>query len=585
MKFFSSLLLFSISCSFLNGQLTPFEISGKTKSATYDEVIGWWDEFAKQHPAECKLLNAGPSDSGKPVHLVILTGTCPENPAQAKKSGKKILLINNGIHPGEPDGIDASMLFAREILENPEWKPALENVIILIIPVYNIGGSLNRGCCYRANQNGPWPHGFRGNGQNLDLNRDFLKADALETQTFHKIIHSWNPDVFVDTHVTDGSDYPYVMTLIPTVRSKIPPPLAQYIDRILLPDLFKDMEAKGYPMAPYVNSIAEIPDSGIADFFDSPRYATGYTSLFNVIGFTTETHMLKPFPQRVDATYTFLTQILKLVSRDKAQITRARTQAAEFVSKQKTFALNWELDKNHSEKFHFSGYKAEWKPGALTGIPTASYDQNQTWESDIPWLRDYLPKDSTECPVAYVLPQAWREVAARMKNNNVEMKTLSEDVEIEVDVQYIKEYNTSPRAYEGHYLHSSIKTETKSQKIRYQAGDFVIYTNQPNKRYIIESLEPVAEDSWFAWNFFDGILMQKEYFSSWLFESKAAEILNGNPALKEEFEKKKTSDPDFAQNQRQQLDFVYKHSDWYEATHNRYPVTRLMKNEKLPLAR
>jgi len=157
------------------------------------------------------------------------------------------------------------------------------------------------------------------------------------------------------------------------------------------------------------------------------------------------------------------------------------------------------------------------------------------------------------------------------------MEKLEKDQTFEVELYRIADYKTGERPYEGHYLHRNIEVEKFTQNRIYKKGDFIIYANQPSNRYIVETLEPTAPDSYFAWNFFDGILQQKEYFSPYVFEDLAVEILEKNPDLKTQLEEKKKSDPDFAKNGYAQLDFVYKNSEHYEPTHQIYPVGRLMK--------
>ena len=568
-----------------HSQETPYEKSGRTLTATWEEAITHYKSLETAWPGKAKLTESGTSDAGKPLHLFIISSGGDFDPEKIKRSGKRIVLINNAIHPGEPEGVDASMMLARDLLAEPAYVSLLENVVILIIPMYNVGGALNRGCCYRANQNGPTPHGFRGNSRNLDLNRDFAKSDSREAQLFNKVMTTFNPDIFIDTHTTDGSDYPYVITVIPTQKDKARPAIAQYMQKILMPDLYTKMKEAGFELAPYVNTVSEFPDSGIADFFDSPRYATGYANLYNCIGITTETHMLKSFDQRVEATYQFLLAIAKLTGRDKVQIARARTEAGKDLDQQNAFPLHWELNTKQHDWFLFKGYEASKKAGAVTGKEHAVYDQASPWERKIPYFNSYIPSDTVNAPVAYIIPQAWHEAITRLQANNVKMQTLTADLELEMEVYYIDDYKTTPNAYEGHYLHYEIKTRTEKQKIWFHKGDVVIYLNQPAKRYLVEMLEPRAEDSYFAWNFFDEILMQKEYFSTWLFEDKAAEILAGDPALKARFEEQKTKDADFAANGRKQLDFIYKNSPWYEKSHLRYPVGRLLKEQKMSLSK
>ena len=566
----------------LSAQKTPYENSNSVATATYDEAISWYQELAESNP-KVSLLEYGQTDCGRPLSLVVISAEGSVDPTYHRKKGRQILLINNGVHPGESCGVDASMMLARDLANEATYSPILENVVICIIPIYNIGGSLNRGCCSRCGQVGPEEYGFRGNARNLDLNRDFIKADSKNAATFAKIFHTWGPDVFIDTHTTNGADYPYVMTLIPTMRSKLSAPLSEYMVQRLLPGLFEFMEAAHYPMSPYVNSVGKSPEEGIADFLDDPRYSTGYTTLFNTIGLTSEAHMLKSFQDRVEGTYMLLLSLTKIINRDRVLIGRARDAAKAESKKQNEFPIAWELDKEKKEKLLFRGYAARNKTSEITGMDRIYYDQAAPWEKEIPYYTTHKPGITISKPIAYIIPQAWSETIERLKQNSVELNRLSEDVEIPCEFYYIDQYQTMNTAYEGHYRHYNTIVRKEKGNLPFFKGDYVVYLDQTANRYLVETLEPEAPDSWFNWNFFDGILMRKEYFSDYLFEDEAAQIIRDQPSIKAELDEAKTRDSVLAATSWLQLDFVYRKSRHYEPTHNRYPVVRLVQNQKLPL--
>ena len=210
----------------------------------------------------------------------------------------------------------------------PELQKYLENLVIIVIPIYNIGGALNRNSTTRANQNGPESYGFRGNAQNLDLNRDFIKCDSKNARTFNQIFTEWQPDVFIDNHTSNGADYQYTLTLIPTQHNKLDPNLAAYLYDEMLPRLYKDMAKTDYEMTPYVYA-RNTPDEGIAEFLDLPRYSSGYAALFNTISFMPETHMLKPFKGRVESVRLFMDCMIKTMHDDHEKIKIARQKAIE----------------------------------------------------------------------------------------------------------------------------------------------------------------------------------------------------------------------------------------------------------------
>ena len=558
-------------------QTTPFENSKGQKTATYQECISYYEQLDLAHD-ELKMLSYGTTDVGKPLNLVVLSKDKIFDPKIIQKQNKNILLINNAIHPGEPEGVDASMILARELLKN---KAIPDNLVICIIPIYNIGGALNRSSFSRANQNGPESYGFRGNAQNLDLNRDFIKTDSKNSYAFQLIFNDWNPDVFVDTHVSNGADYQYVMTLIETQKDKLNPILSQYMTQNLVPNLYKEMKNVGFEMTPYVDHLYETPDSGIVGFLETPRFATGYTTLHNTIGFITETHMLKPFDQREAATYAFLNIIINEVSKNAALIKATRKRADEQVKSQTVFPLSWAMNKDSLKMIVFKGFEGKHKPSEVSGKSRLYYDRNAPFTKTIPQYNKFDAVESVSKPMAYILPQGWAKAVELLKLNKVQMQRLKKDTSLNVEIYYIEDYKTGQRPYEGHYLHSGVKLKKVNMPVNFYEGDYVIYTNQIKNRYIIETLEPQATDSFFTWNFFDSILGQKEGFSAYVFEDLAANLLKNNAKLKVELEEAKLKDERLRNSGSAQLNWVYQHSPYYEKTYLRYPVARLLNPLKL----
>jgi len=562
-----------------NAQLTPFEQSAdKNYTATYSQIVSYYHQLAAKYP-QMKLFNIGTTDIGKPLTLIVLSRDKVFSPSLVKQQGKRVLLINNGIHPGEPEGIDASMMLTRDLLQ----KNALpKDVVICIIAVYNIDGCLNRGQS-RINQNGPRAYGFRGNSRNLDLNRDFIKCDSRNALAFEQILNTWNPEIFLDNHTSDGADYQYVMTLIETQKDKQNPILADYTSKTLSPELYRRMKASGYEMTPYVESEDASPDSGIVSFLETPRFATGYTAQHNIISYITETHMLKPFDKRVYATYDFMQALIDINQRDAKLIGDLKHRADEQVSRQQTYALNWELDKDHYDTLVFKGYAAGHKASGVSGLPRLYYDRSKPYTKTIKYFDNYKTSLTVDKPLAYVIPQAWGKVIDLFKLNNVAMHRLTHDTTLTLQTYYIGDYKTPQRPYEGHYLHSNVKLNPVNIPIKFYQGDYVVYTDQHLNRYIVETLEPQGVDSFFAWNFFDSVLGEKEYFSGYVFEDVAANLLKNDPDLKKKLDDAKAADPKLAGSAAAQLNFVYRNSPYFEKTYLRYPIGRLLNPARLDL--
>lgn len=555
-----------------HAQQCRFEKTNGQESATYFEAIDWYKNLDKISP-KVLVKEMGMSDAGYPLHLVLVSNDGKFDAAQWHKQNKAVILINNGIHPGEPDGIDASMMLVRDIVNNKVKLP--DNVALGFIPVYNIGGCLNRNSYSRANQNGPLEYGFRGNAQNLDLNRDFTKNDSKESRAFAQIFHLLDPDVLIDNHVSDGADYQHVMTLLTTQYDKLGDGLGGWLKNNFEPQLYKGMAEKNWDMVPYVNFETETPDKGMEMFYDPPRYSSGYAALFQTIGFVPETHMLKPYKERVLSTYALSLTMIEKASLNATALIAERKKARAEVAGSKSFPFKWTVDTTKFAFITFKGYEQAFKPSDATGLNRMYYDRTKPFTKQVRFFNVFNASGFVNAPAAYIIPQGWYGVIDLLKLNHVQMQQFKNDTLIDVEAYHIDDYKSYPKPYEKHHKNSGVKVSASIQKIRFLKGDYLIWLNQDANRYLVEMLEPTGDDSFFAWNFFDGILQQKEGYSDYRWDDLAAEVLKKDPALKAKLEEKKKADEKFAANGSAQLDFIYKNSPYYEPGHNRYPVYRL----------
>lgn len=552
--------------------VTRYETSKGTESVTYYEAIQAWKQIDKLSPL-VTMRTMGATDANEPLHLVLVSSDQTFEPVQWQLKNKVVILINNGIHPGEPDGIDASISLVKDIISKKRTLPA--NVVLAIIPVYNIGGSLNRTATYRIDQNGPVEKGFRGNSQNLDLNRDFIKNDSKEAKSFAQIFHLVQPDIFMDNHVSNGADYQHVMTLLTSQHNKLGGKMGEFLNQTFEPALYKSMKTKGYDLLPYVNNFGDNPENGWSAYWDGPRYSSGYASLWNTFAFVPETHMLKPYAQRVEATYELMVSMMEFASSNQAAIKQVRTQQQKEQLTQAQFPIGFTLDRTKFSEILYKGYEAGRKPSNISGLPRLYYDRSKPFEKIIKFYNFFTPKTMIDKPTAYVIPQGWWKVIELLQMNKVQMQQLKKDTTIEVEVYRIEDYKASPRPYEGHHLNSEVKTSKTIQQLKFRKGDWYIPMNQQANRFLMEVLEPTGDDSYFAWNFFDGILGQKEGYSSYVFEETAEAFLQQNPAVQQKLEQRRATDTAFAKSGSAQLNFVYQHSPYYEPMHLRYPVYRV----------
>lgn len=540
---------------------------------TYPELIGIYQKWDREH-AEIELYQMGESDTEFPIYMVIINGAGDSLKTIEKAKNGTTVLINNAIHAGEQDGVNACLLWIEEWIK--KGKKTAELPLIAIIPAYNIGGMLNRSSSSRANQDGPEEYGFRGNAQNLDLNRDFIKMDSKNMMTFAKIYHALDPDVFVDTHVSNGADYQYTLTFIHSMKERMSPGMQNLFEQKYIPYLTEVLKKKGWDWTPYVDTREETPESGIQAFNDLPRYAQGYGSLFNALSITVETHMLKPFPQRVKATKDYLSFLFVWAYDNRRGIDAARKQAflKDRSQVENTFRFNYQLT-DKKDSLLFKGYKFGYKPSEVSGKNRLFYDRSKPFSKYIPYYQTYQSHDSVRIPKGYIVSAEAKTVIERLKANHVQLMEMDSSSKW-VHAIRILDFESGAKPYEGHYLHRKVKSMENEEIVRIPKGSIWIPCDQDKLNFIITVLEPRCEDSYFAWNFMDSYIQEKEYFSAYVFEDEAAKLLKENPSLREQLEKKKAADPEFAKSGETQLFFVYQNSQRFEKkTFNRLPVYKV----------
>lgn len=598
----------------------PFSAQDSTsdpKGWPHNDVTPTWEEGVALFSALAELdsraswMEIGKADCGQPIHALFISPTPVTMPGlpgvlAAKESHPEHLrmLVNNAIHPGEPCGVDASLAFVRQLLGQPylpdgiadnacehdpqgleQWPEGYNrswagmpsdwgNAMFVIIPFYNVGGVLNRGCCSRANQNGPLAYGFRGNSRNFDLNRDFLKMDTQNAKAFARLFTEFDPDVFVDTHTTNGADYPYTMTCITSQYDKAGPVIGDFLERTWDPPFYGRMAGIGYPMSPYVYSREQIPDSGLIGFLETPRYSTGYAMLWGTMGFTAEAHMLKPYPERVQSMLNFLHQTLNTALDLQPEVKMARRLDQERLLNADSLPVRWSRDDTSFDLILFNGYAARETKSAVTGRNRLVYKRDMPWSSIIPFYNAYEVSEWAHIPSHYVIPNGWESIIDKLRSNGVAMSQVDSTYSAELEVTYIVDFHSSSAPYEGHHLNTVDSLEKRVEVIDLSPGDWLIPTNQRARRYLVESLEIMAHDAFWVWGGFDSALQRKEGFSAYVFEDTAETLLANDALLSAEFELAKSQHPIWEDQPQLALQWIYEHSPFAEPSGGRYPVMK-----------
>ena len=552
---------------------TPYEKGNLNQTTTWADCIAWYEELARAYPNVLRFDKVGVSDAGVPIHVGVVSSDGVFDRETIKRSGRPVFFNNNGIHPGEPEGVDACMALVRDFCLQPERLAALGQTVFLFVPLYNVDGSLNRADTSRVNQDGPEQFGFRGNSRHLDLNRDFVKCDTLTAQVFNQLFTAWDPDVMVDTHTSNGADYSYTMTLIHTQTDKLGGGLGDFLRDEMLPAMYADMDARGWPTCPYVNPVKDSPDHGIADFLETARFSTGYAALHHTIGFMPETHMLKPFKDRYDSMRALVETALDFTVKHAGRIQQLRRSAREEGRSRAEWPVRWAMDEANPSTFRFKGYEARYKKSVLGEYTRLWYDRSSPWERDIAWYNRFPADVTVTAPRAYVVPQQWREAIERLQWNGVRMERVEADRVQDVGYYHIVSVASRPNAYEGHMFHDEVVLEKRQGQVQLRAGDYIVPLDQDQARYAVETLEPLAHDSFFRWGFFNSVLEKKEAYSDYVFEDHAEELLRAEPALAEKFAAWKAANPSLLANQEAVLDFIFANCERYrEPEWRRYPV-------------
>ena len=560
-----------------NQLMTPYELGNKNQTTTWPDCIAWYQDLARRFPGVLRFEVIGTSDAGLPMHAGVVTADGVFDRAALKAAGRPVFFNNNGIHPGEPEGIDACMALVRDFCLQPERLAALGQTVFLFIPLYNVDGSINRADTSRVDQEGPEQFGFRGNSLHLDLNRDFIKCDSLAAQVFNRFFTAWDPDLMVDTHTSNGADYSYTMTLIHTQADKLGGQLGAYLRATVLPHMFSEMDRRGWPTCPYVNPVKDSPDHGIAEFLEIPRFSTGFAALHHTIGFMPETHMLKPYADRYASMRALVDSALAFTVANGAAIQAMRRADRAAASARREWPVHWAMDAANPSSFRFKGYAARYTPSVLGDYTRLSYDRSAPWEKDIAYFNSFPADITVQAPRAYVVPQAWREVIERLQWNGVRMERIEADRVEQVQCYHIASVTSRPNAYEGHMFHDEVQLEKRSVSVTLRAGDYVIALDQDNARYAVETLEPQGHDSFFRWGFFNSVLEKKETYSNYVFEDRALQVLAEEPELKARFEEWKAAHPELWTNQEALLDFIFENcKKYHEPEWRRYPVLSLV---------
>lgn len=590
--FFTFCLLCWFACLAQAGDkdrfLTDCEKSGFARTPRYAETIEYSRLLAESSPL-VHYTTFGVSPEGRDLPLLIVDKDGLTTPEAIRKSGRVILFVEACIHSGEPDGKDAGFIWIRDMVIRRNNLDLLDRVSLLFIPIFNVDGHENFGARNRINQNGPEELGTRVTGQYLNLNRDFVKADAPEMRDWLRLYNRWKPEVFIDVHVTDGADFQYVLTYsIETRSTHLEEGLRKWTSEVYERSLNEQMEKAGYPMFPYFSfRNYNAPESGILiDLFD-PRYSQGYVAARNRVGLLVENHIYKPYKQRVLATIELLKATARIMSDQKDTLVRVIEEADRTVASSAfrvaPLAFDFRPVDKDSVRVDFLSWGRDTVTSDLSGGSWVRHNYDRPLTVHTSLVTSYEPTLSVQLPEAYLLMPQWKEAIERLDLHAIGYTRLTAPQRVKVQTYRYTGATFDTRQSEGRVPVQTQYT-VQEEELLCPAGALLIDMNQPSARLVAWLLEPSAPGSLTYWGFFNQVVQAPGEF--WIglpyMEVKGRELLQKDPALRQEFEARKTADPAFAADPEAILKFFYaKVKKTSEQNMDIHPAWRVMDRQML----
>jgi hypothetical protein len=560
---------------------THAEKTDYRETPRYEETLAYCRKLAAASSSQIRLSDFGRSGEGRALPLVIAATNGTFTPEASRRAGKVVVFVQANIHAGETDGKDAGLALLRDIIVLKTHPRLLEHVTLLFVPIYNVDGHERRSPHNRINQNGPEEMGWRANATNLNLNRDYMKADAPETRAWLRLWNEWNPELFIDCHVTDGADFRYNVTYQFEEHENVPQPLRSWMKAAFEGRIVPATEALGNLLTTYMEfrDNRDPVKAGVEGFIGTPRFATGYAPLRNRPALLIETHMLKDYRTRVRATYDLLRTTLEDVNRDPAGWVRAAKETDQKVIEE---GSAYDPERKVALRIAFTdksvprvikGVEFRRELSDVSGAVRVVYG-TKPLDYTVPFFNDSYATISVPTPLYYIIPPQWTEVIERLDAHGVRLQRLAEPLTVEVESYRFSEVKWASASFE-----LRVPVTQKNRLVREQrtfiAGSVVVPMGQAAGRLVVNLLEPDAPDSLLYWGFFNSIFEQKEYGEGYMLEKLAREMLAKDEKLREEFERRVATEPQFAASARARLNFFYERSPYYDPKMNLYPVGRI----------
>jgi hypothetical protein len=577
---------------------TPSEMTDYRTTPRYDETMAYVRRIAAAAPRQVRVDTFGKTGEGRDLIAVTVSRDGVFDAPALHRANRPIVLIQNAIHAGEMDGKDSCLALMRDMLITKTQAKLLDRAVVVIIPIYNADGHERFGPYNRINQNGPEQAGWRVNAQNLNLNRDYVKADAAETRAWLKLWNTLLPDFFVDDHVTDGADYQYDVTFGLSSGPTADANLTKWQEETVRPYVEQSVNAAGHVAGPliFLKDDAD-PSKGIERFPSIPRFADGYVVVQDRPGMLVEMHMLKDYKTRVTGNYEALRALLEVINRDADKLVQMNRDAdAQMINAAKSYdparkVVLRIMPTKETIPFEFKAFKYQRTLSPVSGAIRIEYSR-EPMEMTIPRPARLDPSITVTPPRAYIIPAQWSRVIDVLEAQGVKMMRTTQPWSGEVETYRCHDMKWHPKSFEGHHVMFSPQFEAQGfsgtcdavhEKLTFPPASAVVPMDQRSARVAIEWLEPEAPDSALAWGYFDSIFEQREEAEDYVLEKLAPEMMAHDPRLKQEFEERVESDKAFASDPSARLNFFYQRSPWCDPRIGLYPIGRLRSLDNVPV--
>jgi murein tripeptide amidase MpaA len=560
--------------------ITPSERSGLTATPDYDETFAWLRTLVAAAP-ELEMISIGRSLQGRDIWMVIASADQQFTAQALVNNGKPTLLAHAGIHSGEIDGKDAGLMLLRDMTVAAKRRELLASSNFLFIPILNVDGHERSSVFNRINQRGPANMGWRTNARNQNLNRDFTKLDTPGVRAVVRVIREWQPDLYLDLHVTDGADYQYDITFGGNGRRGWSAAIGNWIEDIYRPAISAGLTAQGHaPGGLIFAANGQDMRDGFLTWTGDPRFSNGYGDAIHLPTVLVENHSLKPYRRRVLGTYVLLAETLQLLAREQESLSRAVAQ--DHARRPQSIPLGFKRNENSKpEKVPFKGISSERYKSEVSGGEVVRWTGEPVTEL-IPEVLMDQPTVMASVPQAYGVPAAWADVAERIALHGIEVEKLVDPLTVSAEIYRLpdagiaKPSSWTPNPFEGHIRIDPGVPVSHAVEMTLPAGSYRISTDQPLGELLVLLLEPASPDSFLQWGFFLELFTRTEYAEAYVLEPLARAMLAKDAGLRARFEEKLSADEEFATSPYQRLMWFYEQTPFYDEQYLLYPVVRIL---------